>query len=346
MIKPIAWLTALFFACVNLGLGQSNLDLEDGNLVIHERDPDVQIISEGAATLGWINDNFVISPYLGLVNAIALKATSTGPRIGIGTSANEDDRLVIEHTSSAGLDRSPHLNLLETATNGFARMTFSEANQTRHWMISGKAGSDNPAMRFQYYNNGSYNRVLSLRGLQKRVGINDGSPEFTLDIHHADNGLSGGLNLRNDDSGDAWHFFTNSEEGDLLIFKNGNLKASIAAATGNYVPLSDLRVKEDIQPLPPVKARFMQLRPKQYRYQDQERMAYGLIAQEVAKIFPHAVHSISYHQGEEYLGISYSTFIPILIDVIQNLQIQLDQKTKDLDQLNERLNRLEQQLQE
>ncbi|MFP4342060.1 MAG: tail fiber domain-containing protein [Cyclobacteriaceae bacterium] len=88
------------------------------------------------------------------------------------------------------------------------------------------------------------------------------------------------------------------------------------------VPPSDRRLKKNIQALPSSLYQFMQLQPAQYTWKDKPDagISYGLIAQELAQVYPHLVQE----RSDGYLGVNYLELIPLLIKAIQEQQQQIE----------------------
>jgi len=107
---------------------------------------------------------------------------------------------------------------------------------------------------------------------------------------------------------------------------NGNIKAN------NVSVPSDINLKKDIQKLDNnMIGKVMQLNPITYRWKDDsedENLKYGLIAQEVEKIFPDMVFG---KEGEK--TISYDSLIPVLIKSIQEQQQEIEQLKKEIQSL-------------
>ena len=113
--------------------------------------------------------------------------------------------------------------------------------------------------------------------------------------------------------------------------------------TGNSFQTSDIVLKENINPLTNSLALIEQLQPKTYdfKYQDYphmnlpQEMQYGVIAEDVEPVLPELVkqfvHPATYdasgnlvHDEVLYSGISYVSFIPILIAAIKDQQTRID----------------------
>jgi len=116
--------------------------------------------------------------------------------------------------------------------------------------------------------------------------------------------------------------------------------------TVNYHTLasaSDIRLKENITPLPYVLEKLKEVQSYNYNYTDEyfkdftkeekeymQRMEYGFLAQEFEKIFPELV----FEKGEDgMLSINYVGMIPILTSAINEQQQVIDAQSKRISEL-------------
>src|SRR5262249_9602709 len=92
---------------------------------------------------------------------------------------------------------------------------------------------------------------------------------------------------------------------------------------------SSLRYKRDIQPMGAHSHKLLQLRPVIFRYtQDaQGERQYGLIAEEVAKVYPELVTRNAQGQVE---AIRYQELTPMLLNEVQRQQQQLAAQTREI----------------
>jgi len=106
---------------------------------------------------------------------------------------------------------------------------------------------------------------------------------------------------------------------------------------GTVVAPSDVSVKENIRDLSLGVDfnKLLELEPKQYTYKDdlEHKIHYGLIAQDVEKIYPELIYSIQDDEGginEPHIlkSINYVELLPILLLKIQDLQKQVDELKK------------------
>jgi hypothetical protein len=93
----------------------------------------------------------------------------------------------------------------------------------------------------------------------------------------------------------------------------------IGFASGGVTCPSDKRLKQDIVTLGSQLRLVEQLRPVAFRWIKSGERSDGLIAQEVQKIFPLAVHT-----GDDgYLNVSYQQLVPYLISAIQEQESEI-----------------------
>jgi len=118
--------------------------------------------------------------------------------------------------------------------------------------------------------------------------------------------------------------------------------AGDVAITGEFMVLSDRRVKEEIDDLKDASSTLGRLRPIRYSYSYEtypelhlsERPQIGLIAQEVKEVLPEIItHHTSIQVGDEQeespQGVNYNAIIPILIKGHQ----ELSDRIKDLEDI-------------
>ncbi len=139
-----------------------------------------------------------------------------------------------------------------------------------------------------------------------------------------------------------WTFYVSNGLNDLYLVFNGVEKGAFDDVSGNYVTLSDARMKKDIEQVSSTYlSKVMQLQPKKFHYKDNKSTApltLGFIAQDVQPIFPELVHELNADNDETHFGLDYSGFGVIAIKAIQEQQ-------KTIDELQKRIERLEQLLQ-
>jgi hypothetical protein len=101
------------------------------------------------------------------------------------------------------------------------------------------------------------------------------------------------------------------------------------------VPVSSARYKSDIAPMGTHSRGLLQLRPVTFRYKKdtQRERQYGLIAEEVTKIYPELV---TRNAAGEVESVRYHELIPMLLNEVQQQQRQLASLKATVKQLQER----------
>lgn len=121
------------------------------------------------------------------------------------------------------------------------------------------------------------------------------------------------------------------------VYINGNLFVG-----GTITNPSDINLKDNIENLSlslTLSEKIMSLNPVKYNYKDDEKKEhFGLIAQDVEKLFPNLVNTISTPIGEEdvsFKTVNYLEIIPLLLLKIKDLQNQIDSLNKKHGEENE-----------
>lgn len=150
----------------------------------------------------------------------------------------------------------------------------------------------------------------------------------------------------------AWRFDLIEDPGvnqfGLSFFYNGTLKGYIDEVSGNYLSLSDARLKDRIMPLPSLIAKTMSLNPVSYHFKDQEteQATMGFISQEVEKIFPEMTRTVQIEEDQSVTMINYAGLSVIAIKTIQEQQVLIEKQTEKLATQEARLLSLEKEMAE
>jgi hypothetical protein len=118
--------------------------------------------------------------------------------------------------------------------------------------------------------------------------------------------------------------------------------------TGTLWGPSDAKLKENIQPATGLLSKVLALEPHTYNFKHggeykelnlAKGRHYGLIAQELEKVFPELVRDIAQpstdhtKQPIQYKNVNYIELIPILVQAIKEQQGMIDQLRTDMDKL-------------
>ena len=108
---------------------------------------------------------------------------------------------------------------------------------------------------------------------------------------------------------------------------------------------SSARYKRDIEDMRERSADLYKLRPVTFRYttDEEHRRQYGLIAEEVAKVYPELVVKGADGKVE---SVQYHELIPMLLNEVQHQQLKLDAQAQQLTTQSQQLTTQGQQLAE
>ena len=91
---------------------------------------------------------------------------------------------------------------------------------------------------------------------------------------------------------------------------------------------SDIKLKENIETIRNSEYdKILQVKAKKYNYKEDEnkKMRYGVIAQEIEQIFPHLVSELIEDDGTITKTVNYIDMIPLLLCKIQKMQKEIDE---------------------
>jgi hypothetical protein len=103
-------------------------------------------------------------------------------------------------------------------------------------------------------------------------------------------------------------------------------------ASGEITGLSDQRYKKDIEPLTDSLSKVSQLQGVSYRHLDQEtdKTHMGLLAQEVAEVYP---DTVSYDEKNDRYSLNYISLIAPMIESIKALKAEVETLKSELREL-------------
>ena len=146
--------------------------------------------------------------------------------------------------------------------------------------------------------------------------------------------------------------------GNYALWLNGNF-----TTTGSQITLSDEQLKTEITPLENASELLSQLQPKQYYFNNNvdphinldTEQNYGFLAQEVQEVLPEVVRTVKmppqldstgFDTGteQEYLGVQYIQFIPILVAALNEQNEIIETQTTELNTMEKALNDVQSEL--
>ncbi len=167
--------------------------------------------------------------------------------------------------------------------------------------------------------------------------------------------LDGSLSIRGGPGGRAFMFY--DQEDNPLVRMDGEKHSDgprlgvsgDVLATGDFKQVSDIRLKENIEPIQDSLEKITTLNGVSFNRKDSNSSSLGLIAQDVKEVFPEAVT----RNNDGYLGISYSSLSGAFVEAFKEQQSQIrnleetNKELKDkLDEESQRIDELEAMLKE
>ena len=187
--------------------------------------------------------------------------------------------------------------------------------------------------------------IIGYAGGNTKVGINT-DPTDMLEVKQV-NGR--GLALINPANFQYWQLFVEKNlvenAGDLYVYYNNSNLGNFYNGDGHYYYYSDRRVKTNIEPLKPVLAGVLALRPREYemKYNNPGRVrSMGLIAQEARAIFPEITDHITsnelgYPGLTDLYSVNYDALGPLAIKAIQEQQQKISTLKSEIETLRSRV---------
>jgi|GEM_PF-6016629 len=155
-------------------------------------------------------------------------------------------------------------------------------------------------------------------------------------------------------SGDLLPIATNWDVGDNTAGEHWDDVTAL-----DFITFSDERLKNNIQDLGPTLSKVLKLNPVKYQYKKtiaaDNRNRIGFIAQDLQKIFPTIVIDEDVDtdasgkliiKKSEHLSVNYTELLPILTSAIQEQQGIIEAQQKQIDNLHDQFQTIQEQLSE
>jgi hypothetical protein len=241
-------------------------------------------------------------------------------------------RVTIDHTGSVGIGTSPS-KTLDVA--GDAQIS----GQVLAQFFTGVGDTDtyvdissNPANTIKFFSGGSERGRFSATGnllLGQSSTDTPGTGNTTTGTSLR--GLGDGFFSRS--NGEALYLNRNNDGGMISIRRSNSQVGVISVTTSGttYTTTSDIRLKQDIEPLEATD-KLMQMNPVSYSWKadpDGPR-SMGFIAQEMRSVMPEAVST----GDDDMMSMDYGRITPILVSALQDAHRkieQLEQRIADME---------------
>ena len=274
---------------------------------------------------------------------------TAGGQLGVGTVTP----LATLHVVKGFSNTKPLINstiVTENSSDNFINLLAPANNKTAILFGAGSNAQDgaivynNAAVKngMQFNTGGAITHMtLTSAGF---LGLGTQTPASELHVVHG-NSSSGGLRLENNTTGgNSWTIFEfGFSDQDLGLGFNNLNRGFFDNASGAYFTISDLRAKKDIEQSPDVLGKLMQLQVKQYHFlsnKSSDKKHYGMIAQDVNKLFPEIVsHKIN--KDQDFYAVDYSAYGVIAIKAIQEQQLKIQEQDQTVKQQQEKISSLE-----
>ena len=216
--------------------------------------------------------------------------------------------------------------------------------------------SGNMNMQIRTTNGGALHNAFYINR-DGKVAVNDNNATHSLSVNQV--GRTGLKLMMPDLLYIHWEILSDAydptpgSESACLEFKYNSLstiKGWFRPTTGEYTSNSDVRLKKNIEPMPDILSKIMQMRPTTYEFindNPKHEKSFGFIAQELKKVFPELVSIIPGHidslTGKGLLnqhGITYSTISVLAIKAIQEQQKEITDQGEEIKQLKKEIETL------
>lgn len=173
------------------------------------------------------------------------------------------------------------------------------------------------------------------------MSLNDGSVNFRADNdHYHKMWYFDGLCFATNKNHGHFRFYAetntqrnNSTGGDTLVFDIDSQNQTVTAS-GNITAYSDIKLKDDIQPIENALDKVCAIRGVTFTrndHQDKTKRHMGVIAQEVEAAGLNEV--VEYNEEKDVKTVSYGNMVGVLIEAIKEQQQTIDSLTKRIEEL-------------
>jgi hypothetical protein len=347
---------------INFGTGSesaftTNMRLmSDGKLGLGTAAPAERLQVEGniQATAGFIATSNAKKASFTVVPSASQWSTSAAA--GDAVLRADNGKLILQSGTGAGsiligTDNTATFNQKATFSNGLITNDLSYSIGSDTWKIYSSGASNNMTLFIETQDDGDEPISMKIGNTERLKVWNWGSETW---------GIYRSSGTRNNQPGHADMLYEpgdppgNAVSGALVlrVYNSGVAGQSWRSVAfdgdGNWDFESDARLKENIHDAEPMLDRLLGLKVRRYDWIGGENptQQLGVVAQEVQTLFPDVVKSHKFDNGlDETLTVSYESFGLIAVKSLQELHSslvdELDAKDRKIQELEQRLQRLE-----
>jgi len=173
------------------------------------------------------------------------------------------------------------------------------------------------------------------------VGINYNNPVYTFEVRQSG---GTGYKMGNTDA-ESWEWRVAGSPANFYARYGGSIRTYISPVDGTLHPISDERLKTDIEEIQPALSRIIKLNPVTYAMKDNNpnnTLTIGFIAQEVDALFPELVSRSSI--DSVMWSMNYSGLSVIATKGVQEQQKIIEQIEINTNTVEELLNSIEKKI--
>ena len=309
----------------------------DGNVGIGTTVPAQKLHVDGNIRVGDVNDSIFSNRFFGLGNDSVYLSSNSGYPIIFNAGGTEKMRITSAGDVGIGT-ADPSVG--GTVGSKFTIIQSDSATAIAIYNGTSRRFALNPIANggFTIFDGGGGSFNSGITQYIGRVGIGNTNPTYKLDVNGTQRiTLAGYAGVEYHNTAGTWEVYIgtenntgnaryNSRQGGHAWYANGSSTMNLESSgnlriSGTFTEQSARRFKENIKPLESSLDKVNTLNPVTYNKIGSEDLEIGLIAEEVAELFPEVV---TYTEDGETLGIQYQRLSVILLKAVQDLTARIE----------------------
>ena len=308
------------------GVAEAVLVQADGNVGIGTSFPNValDITRSGSGEVIEFTDGVSDTGHLGIVSGGGCSLWAGGfLTLGAGGGGTNTERMRIDANGALGVNY--------TSPSALGTVTIKQTADSKGIAIIDSTGTntlflENDGTQCNIRNNSASPMVFTTN-LAERMRI-DSQGRLLLNTSSAIFAASEALHMEGIEAGTtSYGIFAHGSAGTnyfVRAYRGDNLSGSIFyTVNGLYLTtISDERLKENISNANDAGEKIDAINVRQFDWkQSGDHQEYGMIAQELIKVAPDAVHAPE--DPEDMMGVDYAKLVPMLIKEVQSLRARV-----------------------